>query len=177
MSPNATGSWTISESRELPSTAFAGTGLSTFPWAGASGSQRVPTESWRRLSAGGRSPASAPCGATGFTLSNSMFPTGQKLETYGYQYPIQDCTGTSATPRRRHRLHVRLPVVPRLHSNQPHQQPYLRRQAQRHHGRARPLQTVLRAADSQWLHRAAGQCAGQHGLSVSSGIRIPSGSP
>lgn len=28
-----------------------------------------------------------------------MFPTGQKLETYGYSYPIQDCTGTSAAPR------------------------------------------------------------------------------
>ena len=33
-----------------------------------------------------------------FTLSNSMFPTGNKLEMYGNRYPIQDCTGTSATP-------------------------------------------------------------------------------
>jgi hypothetical protein len=33
-----------------------------------------------------------------FTLSSSMFPTGQKLETYGYTHPIQDCTGTSPTP-------------------------------------------------------------------------------
>src|SRR6185369_13388733 len=33
-----------------------------------------------------------------FTLSGSMYPTGQKLESYGYSHPIQDCTGTSATP-------------------------------------------------------------------------------
>ena len=27
-------------------------------------------------------------------LPNGMFPTGTKLESYGYKYPIQDCTGT-----------------------------------------------------------------------------------
>ena len=26
-----------------------------------------------------------------------MFPTGTKLETYGYKYPIEDCTGTPNT--------------------------------------------------------------------------------
>jgi hypothetical protein len=31
-----------------------------------------------------------------FTLSSSMYPTGTKLETYGYRYPVQDCTATAA---------------------------------------------------------------------------------
>jgi hypothetical protein len=32
-----------------------------------------------------------------FTLSSSTYSTGQRLETYGYKYPIQDCTATSST--------------------------------------------------------------------------------
>ena len=33
-----------------------------------------------------------------FTLSSSMFSTGQPFEMYGYKYPIQNCTATSPTP-------------------------------------------------------------------------------
>ena len=33
-----------------------------------------------------------------FSLSTSGWPTGQKIELYGFKYPIQDCTGTSPTP-------------------------------------------------------------------------------
>ncbi|MBI3207970.1 MAG: hypothetical protein HYZ37_03595 [Candidatus Solibacter usitatus] len=32
-----------------------------------------------------------------FTLSSNMYPTGQKMEAYGYRYPVQDCTATSST--------------------------------------------------------------------------------
>jgi hypothetical protein len=31
-----------------------------------------------------------------FSLSTSGWPTGQKVELYGFKYPIQDCTGTSS---------------------------------------------------------------------------------
>ena len=168
-------SWTTSASRARPSTAFAGTGSSTFPWAMASGSRRAPTASWRRSSADGRSRESAHCEVTGSPCPTACSRRDNKLEMYGYQLPDPGLHRHFRDTRRRHRLHVRLPVVQRLYSGQPHQQPHVRWQAERHHGRARQLQAVLRAADSQRLHRAAGQCAGEHRCHVNSGIPIPSG--
>jgi hypothetical protein len=36
--------------------------------------------------------------STYLTLPNNMFPTGEKLEIYGYKYPIQDCTSGVCYP-------------------------------------------------------------------------------
>ncbi|PYT31614.1 MAG: hypothetical protein DMG57_04555 [Acidobacteria bacterium] len=36
--------------------------------------------------------------STYLTLPNNMFPTGNKLEVYGYKYPIQDCTSGACYP-------------------------------------------------------------------------------
>jgi hypothetical protein len=36
--------------------------------------------------------------STYLTLPNTMFPTGDKIETYGYKYPIEDCTSGTCYP-------------------------------------------------------------------------------
>jgi hypothetical protein len=36
-------------------------------------------------------------GSTYLTLPSTMLPTGTPIEVYGYKYPIQDCTATSAS--------------------------------------------------------------------------------
>jgi hypothetical protein len=36
--------------------------------------------------------------STYLTLPNTMFPTSEKLEVYGYKYPIQDCTSGACYP-------------------------------------------------------------------------------
>jgi hypothetical protein len=36
--------------------------------------------------------------STYLTLPNTMFPTGNKIETYGYKHPIQDCTSGTCYP-------------------------------------------------------------------------------
>jgi hypothetical protein len=36
--------------------------------------------------------------STYLTLPNTMFPTGNKIETYGYKYPIEDCTSGTCYP-------------------------------------------------------------------------------
>jgi len=36
--------------------------------------------------------------STYLTLPNTMFPNGNKLEIYGYKYPIQDCTSGACYP-------------------------------------------------------------------------------
>src|SRR5215210_5393684 len=36
--------------------------------------------------------------STYLTLPATMFPTGNKIETYGYKYPIEDCTSGTCYP-------------------------------------------------------------------------------
>jgi len=55
--------------------------------------------SWlNRLVGGWQVAGMGSLGSTYFALPSSMFPTGNKVEVYGYKYPIQDCTSGTCYP-------------------------------------------------------------------------------
>lgn len=53
---------------------------------------------WNRLVGGWQIAGMGRLRSTYFTLPQNIYPTGQKIEIYGYKYPIQDCRGGTCKP-------------------------------------------------------------------------------
>ena len=94
-------------------------------------------------------------GSTYFTLPTGNWNfTGEPIQQYGYQYPIENCTSGTCIPG----YLWWNGYIPR----QPDQQPRRPGKAKRLRGHPRGLQAGRDAADSLGHHRAAGQRSGEH---------------